>query len=71
MKRRAERTYFNTEYMPQLEEDAIESNDPLEIDRMTHGTIDDVVKADEARFRKLCKQHGFDYKQLTKSHGNT
>jgi hypothetical protein len=57
--------------MPQLEEDAIESNDPLEIDRMTHGTIDDVVKADEARFRKLCKQHGFDYKQLTKSHGNT
>ncbi len=64
MKRRAERTYFNTEYMPQLEEDAIESNDPLEIDRMTHGGIDDVVKADEARFRKLCKQYGFDWKQL-------
>ena len=64
MRRRAERTYFNTEYMPQLEEDTIESNDPLEIDRMTNGGIDDVVKADEARFRKLCKQHGFDWKQL-------
>ena len=59
-KRRAERTYFNTEYMPQLEEDAIESNAPLEIGRMPHGGIDDVVKADEARFRRLCKQHGFD-----------
>lgn len=65
-KRRAERTYFNTEYMPQLEEDAIESNDPLEIDRMTRGTIDDVVKADEARFRRLCKQHGFDPMLLKK-----
>ena len=60
MKRRAERTYFNTEYMPQLEEDAIESHDPLELDRMTHGGIDDVVKDDEARFRRFCKQHGFD-----------
>ena len=67
MKRRAERTYFNTEYMPELEEDAIESNDPLEIDRMNHGGIDDVVKADEARFRRLCKQHGFDPKLLKKS----
>ena len=65
-KRRAERTYFNTEYMPQLEEDAIESNDPLEIVRMTHGTIDDVVKADEARFRRLCKQHGFNPMLLKK-----
>lgn len=66
MKRRAERTYFNTEYIPELYEDAIESNDPLEIDRMTHGTIDDVVKTDEARFRRFCKQHGFDHKLLKK-----
>ena len=63
MRRRAERTYFNTEYMTYLEEDAIQSNDPLEIERMTHRGSD-VVKADEARFRKLCKQYGFDWKQL-------
>jgi hypothetical protein len=50
--------------MPELKEDAIESNDPQELERMTHGCIDDVVKADEARFRKLCKQYGFDWKQL-------
>ena len=65
-KRRAERTYFNTEYMPELEEDAIESNDPMENERNCHGHIDDVVRSDEARFRKLCKQHGFDYKLLKK-----
>ena len=64
MKRRAERTYFNTEYMPELYEDAIESNDPQEAERNTQGHIDDVVKADEERFRKLCKQYGFDWKQL-------
>ena len=60
------RTKFNLEYMPWVEEDEIESNDPLEIDRMTHGGIDDVVKADEARFRRLCKQHGFDPMLLKK-----
>jgi hypothetical protein len=60
MKRRAERTYFNTEYMPQLEEDAIESNDPMEEERMTHGHMDDVVHADRARFYKLCSKHGYD-----------
>ena len=52
--------------MPELEEDAIESNDPMEDERRCHGHIDDVVRSDEARFRKLCKQHGFDYKLLKK-----
>ena len=66
MGRRAERTYFNTEYMPELEEDAIESNDPMDDERRCHGHLDDVVRSDEARFRKLCKQHGFDYKLLKK-----
>ena len=60
MGRRAERTYFNTEYMPQLEEDAIESNDPQEVERMTHGRLDDVVHADRERFYRLCRKHGYD-----------
>ncbi len=60
MKRRAWRTYFNTEYMPELYEDAIESNDPQKLERMTHGCIDDVVRADRERFEKLCKEHGYD-----------
>ena len=46
MKRRAERTYFNTEYMPELYEDAIESNDPQEAERNTHGHMDDVLYDD-------------------------
>jgi len=45
MKRRAERTYFNTECMTELYEDSIESDDPLEIYRMTHGGIGDVVNS--------------------------
>lgn len=66
MKRRAERTYFNTEYMPHIYEDAIESNDPLEEERKCHGQIDDVLRADRERFYKFCKKHGFDYSEIKK-----
>jgi hypothetical protein len=66
MKRRAERTYFNTEYMPQLEEDAIESNDPQEVERMTYGRLDDVVYADRERFYRLCRKHGYDCTTIKK-----
>lgn len=62
MGRRAERTYFNTEYMPELEEDAIESNDPMEDERRCHGTLDDVLYADRHRFYKVCRKHGYDCK---------
>jgi hypothetical protein len=60
MKRRAERTYFNTEYMPELYEDAIESNDPQEAECNTHGHLDDVLYADRSRFYKVCRKHGYD-----------
>ena len=66
MKRRAERTYFNTEYMPELQEDAIESNDQQEVERMTHGRLDDVVHADRSRFYKFCRQHGYDCTTIKK-----
>lgn len=66
MKRRAERTYFNSEYMPQLEEDAIESNDPQKMERRTHGRIDDVVSADRERFYRLCRKHGYDCTTIKK-----
>ena len=46
--------------MPELYEDAIGGDDPLEIDRMTHGEIDDVVKADRERFYRLCRKYGYD-----------
>ena len=68
MKRRAERTYFNTEYMPELYEDAIESNDPLEVERLCRGTVDDVVKSDKERFSKLCRKHGFNFTKLNKEY---
>ena len=60
IKRRAERTYFNTEYMPHIYEDAIEGNDPLEDERRFHGHLDDVVRAYRSRFYKLCRKHGND-----------
>lgn len=60
MGRRAERTYFNTEYMPELEEDAIESNDPMEDERNCNGHLDDVLHADRHRFYKVCRKHGYD-----------
>jgi len=59
VKRRAERTYFNTEYMPELYEDSIESEDPMEGERHVRG-IDDVVHADRQRFYKFCRKHGYD-----------
>ena len=68
MKRRAERTYFNTEYMPELYEDEIESNDPLEAERLCRGTIDDVVKSDTKRFSKLCRKQGFNFAKLNKEY---
>ena len=66
MGRRAERTYFNTEYMPELEEDAIESNDPMEDERNCHGHLDDVLHADRSRFYKVCRKHGYDCTTIKK-----
>lgn len=64
MARRAERTYFNTEYMPQLEEDSIESNDPMEDERRCRGHIDDVLHADRSRFYRVCRKYGYDCTQI-------
>lgn len=64
MMRRAERTHFNTEYMPELYEDVIESNDPLAVERKAHGHIGNVLYDDRHRFYKLCKQHGYDCKAI-------
>ena len=66
MGRRAEWTYFNTEYMPELEEDAIESNDPMEDERNCHGHLDDVLHADRSRFYKVCRKHGYDCTTIKK-----
>ena len=66
MGRRAERTYFNTEYMPELEEDAIESNDPMDDDRNCYGHLDDVLHADRSRFYKVCRKHGYDCTTIKK-----
>lgn len=60
------RTKFNTEYMPWLEEDEIESNDPLEIERLTDNT--DIIKEDVDRFRKLCRETGFNFSKLNKEY---
>ena len=59
MKRRADRTYFNTEYMPHIYEDAIKSEDPMEDERHVRG-MDDVVRADRQRFYRFCRHHGYD-----------
>ena len=66
MGRRAERTYFNTEYMPELEEDAIESNDPMDDERRCHGHIDNVLHTDRSRFYKVCRKHGYDCTTIKK-----
>ena len=65
MERRAERTYFNTEYMPNIYEDAIESEDPMKDERHVRG-LDDVVRADRQRFYKLCRKHGYDCTTIKK-----
>ena len=66
MGRRAERTYFNTEYMPELEEDAIESNDPMDDERRCYGHLDDVLHADRSRFYKVCRKHSYDCTTIKK-----
>lgn len=66
MGRRAERTYFNTEYMPELEEDAIESTDPMDDERRCHGHLDDVLHADRSRFYKVCRKHDYDCTTIKK-----
>ena len=66
MGRRAERTYFNTEYMPELEEDAIESNDTMEDDCKCHGHLDDILHDDRSRFYKVCRNYGYDCTTIKK-----
>ena len=46
--------------MPELYEDAIESNDQLEDERNAHGNLDDVLYDDRSRFYKVCRKHGYD-----------
>lgn len=60
------RTKFNTEYMPWLEEDEIECNDPLELERLTDTR--DIIKEDAERFRKLCRQNGFNFSELNREY---
>ena len=62
MGRIASRTKFNTEYMPWLEEDEIESNDNLRSERNV--ITSDIVREDNKRFFALCRQTGWDYKKL-------
>lgn len=58
---------FNRDYMPWLEEDEIESHDPLKKERhIDRGK--DVYNRDCERFRKLCKKHGFNYRQAIKDY---
>ena len=52
--------------MPQLEEDAIESNDPQMDERLT--CTRDIIKEDRERFNKLCRNAGFDFKKLSKEY---
>ena len=58
--------------MPELEEDTIESNDPMEIERMTRKD-EDIVKADNRRFGQVCRRFGWDFKEAIrkwkKEHG--
>ena len=59
-KRRAERTVFNTDYMPWLEEDELPGDDPQDVEHRTVKSMD-IVLADEMRFRRLCRQYGWKY----------
>ena len=56
----------NMEYLPDVREDTIESNDPQMAERLTRTR--DIIKEDRERFNKLCRQHGFDYKALSKEY---
>jgi hypothetical protein len=41
------------EYLPEVREDTIESNDPQMIERLT--CTRDIIKEDRERFNKLCR----------------
>ncbi len=62
--------YINSDMRPDWGEDELEVHPPSEHERWGTGEkiggIDDVVKADEARFRALCKKHGFKMPKETK-----
>jgi len=65
----ASRTKFNTEYMPWLEEDEIESNDNLRSERNV--ITSDIVREDNKRFLALCRQAGWNYKNALKDFKKT
>ena len=69
MGRIASRTKFNTEYMPWLEEDEIESNDNLRLERNV--ITSDIVREDNKRFFALGRQTGWDYKKALKDFKKT
>lgn len=54
----ASRTKFNTDYMPRLEKDEIESNDNLRPERNV--ITSDIVREDNKRFFALGRQTGWD-----------
>lgn len=56
----------NMEYLPEVREDTIESNDPQMAERLTHTR--DIIKEDRERFNKLCRNAGFDFKKLSKEY---
>ena len=53
----------NMEYLPDVREDTIESNDPQMAERLTRTR--DIIKEDRERFNKLCRNAGFDFKKLS------
>ena len=65
----ASRTKFNTEYMPWLEEDEIESNDNLRPERNV--ITSDIVREDNKRFFALGRHTGWDYKKALKDFQKT
>ena len=65
----ASRTKFNTEYMPWLEEDEIESNDNLRPERNV--ITSDIVREDNKRFFAFGRQTGWDYKKALKDFKKT
>ena len=56
----------NMEYLPDVREDTIESNDPQMAERLT--CTRDIIKEDRERFNKLCRNAGFDFKKLSKEY---
>ena len=70
MGRRAERTYFNTEYMPKLEEERIETFHNVHEGDIPLGditeTMDAVIYQDRQRFYRVCRKHGYDCTTIKK-----